>query len=273
MGKNLIFQYWKGESLPMTESFCVPLMEEYAKRIGVDYIFRDNPDFIKTDKPDWVSRHYNCFEPCFNPELYETYDNILYVDCDIGVPEHIDDNIFEIAGNDFDVAMSREIEQEEVRLIQKTFGLCPLETEKKENLDLSIKRVDYYSDEMWIDLVEDFYSIEIPRNDDQCKKLYNSGVVLYTQTGLSKARENWSSIDEYLEVVDPMRPIDFYLADQEYLITMIQKSHMKIHELDNEWNSRVCDYGPLHDCRTPESKFIHIQQRNVTKNELEELVS
>jgi len=273
VGKNLIFQCWKGMNIPTTESLCIPSMKEYAKRIGADYVFRDNPNFIKVNGSEWVSRLYSCFESCLNPE-FEKYDNILYVDCDVGVASHMNDNIFEVVGDDFDIALNREIDQEGERLNQKLFGLCPLETEKKvkENVDIKLREIHYQSDEMWTALVEDFYDIEIPRNDDQCKKLYNSGVVLYTQTGLSKVRENWSSIDEYLDVVEPMRPIDFYLADQEYLIVMIQKSRMKIHELGNEWNSRVCTYGPLYDLRTPESKFIHIQ-KEVTESEFKELVS
>lgn len=251
----------------MTESVCVPLVKEYAERIGADYMFRENPDFIKVDGSEWVSQYYNCLEPCLSSE-FEEYDNILYVDCDVGIPSSVDDNIFEIVGNDFDIAMTREPDQEQARRLQKKSGRL---IQGREDKKLSLREVHYQSDEMWIGLVEDYYDIEISRNDDQCKKLYNAGVILFTKEGMKRAREEWLPIGEYLRVVEPMRPIDFYLADQEYINVMMTKCNMRMHDLDNRWNSRVCDYGPLFDCRTIDTKFIHIQ-KDVNESELKELL-
>ena len=135
MAKNLIYQYWKvadgsrlgthGNELPYTERVCMDLMQKYAKRIGVDYRFDSNPSFaIASDKwSSWVSKYYNCFEPCFNSDIYQDYDNILYVDCDVGVPFFINDNIFEAQGDNFDIAICREGEQEWTRRKQSIDGL------------------------------------------------------------------------------------------------------------------------------------------------------
>lgn len=235
-------------------------MKKYAERIGVDYLFKKNPTFaIAPDKwSKWVSQYYNCFEPCFNPELYENYDNILYVDCDVGVPPFVTENVFEEMGSDFDLCMCREREQEHARLKQSIHGLKELQGPRSAT-PLRLREVHYYSDEKWIDLVENHYDIDVSRNEKGIKKLYNSGVIIYTQQGMKRAREEWLPIDEYLDVVEPMRPTDYYLTDQLYLIAMLDKIEMKVKDLGEDWNSRVCNYGPMYDCRTPTSKFIHVQ--------------
>lgn len=271
MAKNLIYQYWKvadgsrlgthGNELPYTERVCIPLVKKYAERIGADYRFDADPSFaVASDKwSTWVSKYYNCFEPCFNPEVYQDYDNILYVDCDIGIPFFINDNIFEDQGQYFDIAICREREQEWTRRKQSIDGLSKEYNRFRANTPDSLREVHYYSDEKWIELVEKALNTKIRRNEHGLKKLYNSGVVLYTQHGMQKARDKWLPFEEYLDVVEPMRPTDYYLADQEYLNAMIHKSDMVVQEMSEDWNARVCNYGPLYDCRTPTSKFIHVQ--------------
>ena len=78
--KTLIYQYWLGKP-GIAVKAGIENMKAYANQIGADYKFAKNPT--------WGSNHcdipeyYNAFEPIYNPEFYEKYDKILFVDTDV----------------------------------------------------------------------------------------------------------------------------------------------------------------------------------------------
>lgn len=238
--KNLIYQYWDG---PITGG-CragVENMKKYAERIGADYLFEENPKFVTN--LGGYSPHYGAFKPIYTDSFHQ-YDNILFADTDIFTVEGLTKNIFE--GFTADVGICTEPDQPTLR--QKTAG-----------------NITTARDEKWASIVESRWNIKVPRTDEGLMKVYNSGVVLYSNKGLVKAKERFVPFKEYVDMIKASGLMNFYTCDQPYLHAMLQVANMDWIEMDNGWNSYIHYIRQgnqprrINDSRTKDTKFVHIQ--------------
>ena len=246
--KNLIYQYWTvmpGKKLPRAVKVGEKFMSDYAERIGADYKFNLNPTWAK-DKCKFP-QYYNSFEPVFNPEYYEQYDNIMFCDLDIIPVDDLTENPFEQGV--IELGICREKHKEEMRKTQHG-------------------HINTRNDETWARTLKEKYNFDYSRNEKGQMKIWNSGVVLYTQKGMQKARDKWVPFDRYIS--DMQHHGQFYQLDQNYLNAMIHVGKMDYTEMDEGWNSYVHYHGPpnitgkrpVWDCRTENTKMVHVQLRN-----------
>ena len=241
--KNLIYQYWDG---PVRESVRagVNSMKKYADRIGAEYIFEDNPRYIRDRRFGNYSAHYGAFKPVFESP-YNEYDNVLFADTDVFPVDGLTENIFEG--------------------FNSHIGICTEPFQPKQRL-ITLGRITSQSDNKWANMVEDKWGVKMPRTKERLIKVYNTGVVLYSNKGMEHARKNWVKFDEYVNLVKRSGLDSFYTCDQPYLHAMMFVTNMDVIELDNNWNSYV--HGTrdknqpkrrIVDHRTPETKFVHCQ--------------
>lgn len=241
---NLIYQYWDGE-LRVGCKAGVENMKRYATHIGAEYKFEHNPNYF-ANLTEKYSRYYGAFKPIYDPTFHE-YDNVLFADTDIFAVDGLQDNIFE--GFDADVGICSEPMQPTLRL--KTAG-----------------QITSARDEQWATVIENHWHVKMPRTNDGLLQVYNSGVVLYSNAGLEKARDRFIPFKEYIQLMNTHNLITFYSLDQPYLHAMLEVAGMNWVELDNGWNSYIhytkqldINNGErvINDTRTPNTKFVHIQ--------------
>ena len=254
--KNLIYQYWDGNVLIGVKA-GVKNMKAYADRIGADYLFEDNPKYVKNLGS--YSPHYGAFKPVFTPSFYEKYDNILFADTDVFAVDGLTESIFD--GFDADLGICTEPFQPKARRVSPG----SITTER---------------DEIWAKVIETTWNVKMPRTEEGLLKVYNSGVVLYSNKGMAKAREKWIiPFKKYVDIINSTSGlVPFYTCDQPYLHAMLKVANMDYIELDNEWNRYVhylnkegLTRKPVLDPRTENTKFVHIQVRGADHYTAEKL--
>ena len=238
--KNLIYQYWDGDLLPGCRT-GIENMEAYAGRIGSEYLFEHNPRFV-TNLGSY-SPHYGAFKPIYD-ESFHKYDNVLFADTDVFAVEGLAENIFE--GFDADIGICTEPDQPKLRI--NTAG-----------------KITSQCDEKWASIVEAKWGARVPRTAEGLVKVYNSGVVLYSNAGLLKAKERFLPFDEYVGAINGTGLPAFYTCDQPYLHAMLDVANMNWIEMDNGWNSFIhyARQGKeprfVNDTRIKNTKFVHVQ--------------
>lgn len=252
--KNLIYQYWLGNNIPIGAKAGVENMKSYAERIGAEYRFAKNPGWASQYCD--IPQYYNAFEPIYNTEEFEKYDNILFVDADVFAVDDLQENIFdqEIA----EIGICRELHKE----ITRASGLGVN---------------NYKTDQMWNSHLESYYKKSMPLNANGDMKVYNSGVVLYTRKGREKARKNFRPFQEYINLIRMTRLNKFYQIDQNYLHAMLTIADMDVTEMDPGWNTYIHYEGnaaevprPVFDGRDQwNAKFVHVQLRNADNHDAE----
>jgi len=242
--KNLIYQYWDGNLLPGVIAGREN-MKKYAARIGVEYLFEHNPKFV-TNLGKY-SPHYGAFKPVYNEEFH-TYDNVLFADTDVFAVDDLEENIFE--------NFNAEI------------GICTEPHQPQQRAKRTTGIATGVSEEKWASTIKTKWNVDLPRTLQGLLKVYNSGVVLYSNKGLLKAKEKFVPFTEYVNLMNSERFHSFYTGDQNYLNAMLQVLHFDYIELDNGWNCYVHYVGddkikprPVNDMRTKNTKFVHIQLR------------
>lgn len=241
--KNLIYQFWNGE-VPYYAKVSSKMIKSYADYIGADYRFDNNDNFVNDGHS---SEYMNCFRPIHDTSFHD-YDNVLFLDMDIFPVENIKENIFEFENKG--IAMASEIGMPRIRY--KNTGRITAKTE-----------------EAWAKKLHEKYNITLPRDHKKRLLVYNSGVVLYTQDSLVKAKSEFKSISDYQSIVVGMNR--FYSLDQNYLHAMVFSGVVEFTELDPKWNSQIYYNGqgnprPIKDNRTNKTQFVHLQLRG--RNEL-----
>jgi hypothetical protein len=242
--KNLIYQYWLGKPGIAVQA-GIDNMKAYAERIGAEYRFVKDPKWAA--KYCDIPAYYNAFEPVYNKDFWE-YDNILFADTDVFAVEGLEENIF-----DQDVGH---------------IGIC--DEPHKEISHLKTKsHINTASDERWNKLMVDKYGKEMPRNESGNLKIFNSGVVLYTNEGLRHAHDNWVGFQGYINHCRNAGLNKFYSIDQNYLHAMLTIGEMDYTVMHSGWNSYVHYDGDskttpraVIDTRTEETKLVHVQLRN-----------
>jgi hypothetical protein len=235
---NLIYQYWDGKLQPGVTA-SVNAVKKYADRIGSEYIFEHNPRW-QTNLGGY-STHYGAFKPIF--EWGDKYENILFLDADVFPIEGLEENIFD--HKNFDIGICTEPFQPK----QRTITLGKITSER---------------DELWAQRIKKLWDIDVPRTEENLIEVFNTGVVLYSSTGIEKFKSQFISFEEYVKGVSDLT--SFYTCDQPYLHAMLFYKDLNLLQLDAGWNSYVHGTRDIHqptrrlmDWRDENTKFVHCQ--------------
>jgi len=241
--KNIIYQYYDG-----IVNGCVRYSAErfkaYADKIGADYLFEDNPKYV-TNLGQY-SPHYGAFKPVYTDSFHE-YDNVLFVDGDIFPVSDLEENIFD----EFDTEI----------------GICEEWHAPDSRKKYNVAGINNANDEKWVNLVESRWNVKMPRTKSGLPKVFNSGMVLYSNDGLKKARERFIPFNEYVSWIRRNGFPAFYTCDQPYLHAMLEVCEFNWKIMDYKWNSSVhfvpgtSDPRPVIDFRDNKADFVHIQLR------------
>ena len=229
-------------------------MKAYAKLVGADYQFVLNPTFANSrcDKPLF----FHALEPIYNPKIYENYDKVLYIDTDIFTVDGLEENIFDV-----DIG-----------------HIATCDEPHKEISHLTTKNhINTKEDERWNAAIVKEYKKEMLRNAAGNLKIFNAGLVLYSQDGLTQARKNFRPFQEYIDICRKHKLRGFYSDDQNYLECMYQVADIDLTILDNGWNSYVhwdehldkTKPRPIVDTRTENTKFVHVQLKGANDKDAE----
>ena len=240
---NLIYQYWLGKPGIAVQA-GIDNMRAYAERIGAEYRFVKDPRWAGgvCDIP----AYYNAFEPIYNEDFWK-YDNVMFADTDVFAVEGLEENVFD-----------QDIEY---------IGIC--DEPHKEISHLKTKsHINTRNDEIWAKLMKEQYGYDMPRNEAGNLKIYNSGVVVYTNKGLRRAYDRFVGFQGYINNVRRAGLPKFYSIDQNYLHAMLLVGEMNHTTMHNGWNSYVHFDGDskttphaVIDTRTEETKLVHVQLR------------
>lgn len=248
--RTLIYQYWRGE-LPLYAQISKKMFETYAREIGADYLFDKDPEFF----PPKYANYYHSLRPVFDDKFHE-YDKILYVDMDILISQKLEANVFDIELEH--IAMVEEEHQPELREFAKG-------------------KINSKNDQKWAKLASLFWGIEVARDEHNRPKVYNSGVVLFSNSGLKKAKETFLSIPKYTWAMRLALLPRFYRLDQNYFGVCAFSKGMNLTVMDQSWNTQVHYVHTregdktLYDARSQDTKFIHLQvagRKNMSEKEI-----
>lgn len=243
--KNLIYQYWDGNLTPGCIAGTVN-MKKYADQIGATYLFEHNPKFVTN--LGRYSPHYGAFKPIYTESFHE-YDNVLFLDTDVFAVDGLEESIFDNFTADI--------------------GICTEPFQPLQRLNIG-GLLTSDSDEQWAAAIKSQWNVDMPRTPEGLLQVYNSGVVMYSNKGLVKAKEKFIPFIEYVNLINSKKLKTFYTADQNYIHAMLQVASMDYIELDNGWNSFIHPYHvdvskvntAINDSRTKETKFVHIQLKS-----------
>jgi lipopolysaccharide biosynthesis glycosyltransferase len=259
--KCIIYQYWDGVETSGNIA-GVELMKEYSDRIGVDHLYEHNPKF-QTNLGAY-SPHYGSFKPIFTESFYD-YDYVLFTDTDVVPVNNLEENIFEeFAETNAELGICEEWNAPEIRLKHTIAG------------------INNANDEKWVRMIEENFQVEMPRTNNGLPRIYNSGVVVYSNDGMLKAKNNFIDFSKYISMVKSINLPAFYTCDQPYLHSMLEASKLNWITMDYKWNSSV-HYDPssrqsprkVNDLRN-NSNFVHIQLNgadNFNKDQINEVVN
>ena len=235
--KNLIYQFWSGD-VPYYAKASAKKIKEYSNYIGADHKVYFNDNFVKSEN----GHYHNCFRPILDTSFHE-YDNVLFLDMDIFPVDGIKENIFEtdVSG----IGMVEEWHQPEIRY--------------SSNGPISGR-----NDEEWAKRVKKYYNVDLPRNEKNRLKVFNSGVVYYTKQALEIAYKKFPGLNDYQDKMKGMNR--FYSLDQNYIGAMVFLGYTEFTQLDNKWNSQIHFQGegnprPIHSNITNDTQLVHIQLR------------
>lgn len=241
--KNLIYQYWYGSSPRASALAGKENMKEYADMIGAEYKFETDPPFYGPSC-NGLERKYSACRPIHDDSFLE-YDNILYVDLDVFVTDRCNENIFE-----------QDI---------KHIGICeePLQPYLR-TLDSSAnKSISNKSDNKLSDALKEKYNKDLFRDSKNRPRVFNSGVVLFTNAGLVEARKKFVPFGEHIQYLQSKGLPKFYWSDQNYYRSMMQVSGVDFKIMDYKWNSQIHyvrgEELLVADGRTDETNFVHVQ--------------
>ena len=244
--KNLIYQFWDSRpenrtSLPMVVATRKNI-KAYADRIGAEYLFEENPDLLINHK---LGKYFSALNPIFREEFHE-YDNVLFLDADIFAVEDLEESIFE----GFDAEL----------------GMCTEPLQPKLRANTKVGMLNGQQEELFGRSVENKWNITLPRNEEGLLKVFNGGVVLYSNDGMRKAKETFMPIKEYMDFIYSVKGLlEFYAADQNYIQVAMHHSKMNYIEMSGDWNNLITYHERNHtrviDDKNENTKFVHIQFR------------
>ena len=242
--KNLIYQFWDSRedgqrvNLPGVAASWKSI-KQYADRIGADHIVEKNPERLHKLHS---SLYYGTFNPVFRDEFLE-YDNVLFLDSDIHAVDGLEEDIFDGFAADI--------------------GICTEPLQPKLRARTKVGLVNIQQDELWAKHVEEKWNVTLPRTEEGFLKVYNTGMVMYSNQGMINARRKLLPFDEYINYVLSIEGLlPFYAADQNYLHAALFTSNINFVEMDNGWNTLVTVHERNHQRiifdRDANTKLVHV---------------
>ncbi|MDD8023174.1 MAG: hypothetical protein PHX82_08715 [Paracoccaceae bacterium] len=234
----LVFQYWNGVRPPYTYA-SEEAFRAYAAQIGADYYLSDG----RVSFPCFHKRYFGALLPLF-AKSFRDYDYVLYVDMDVIPVSGLTANVFEGARGD--LMLVEEAEQPMLREEMKG-------------------RINGANDRKWARVIKRFWGVEVAADVEGRPKVFNPGVVVYSQAGMKRLRKVLPSVLLYQLVMKLARMPRFYCLDQNYLNAFLRSPKVDFAPLGPEWNSQVTQWADrrgtvhLNDSRTGETKFVHLQ--------------
>ena len=214
--KNLIYQYYipyeagdadiGGVNMPDWAAAGSRSARTYAKHCGADYML-SHDRFYKHLDPRLDSLRL------FYDPRFEKYDNILCLDLDMLISTY--DNIFDIKIND--VAMVHE-------LGVHTGGPSGW-MRNVMDVPLSQRGIIAYGKHLW------GHGWNFPQSSLYPKERFrylNGGLQMWSATGRFKAREHFTSVDDYV--------MHTRYTEQMYVNLQLSQSVFNVTELDTSWN-------------------------------------
>lgn len=200
--KKLIFQYYSGSRvLPGWADESIKRFKYYAKKYGADYMFTPESTYSP-------GCYYFEHLRLVYDDRFKIYDQILYVDVDV-IVDRFDENIFEQPINDI--------------------GMVPEYKAPGMNANPVFTLDSYHA--TYRDLTKKFdLPIVKPKSVSADYLMFNSGVMLWTQAGLQKARSSFMDWKKWHDRV----PGQFGL-DQPFINGQVTK-HLDYTELPLKWN-------------------------------------
>lgn len=247
--KTLIYQYWYGPKMENAARYGKKLMSNYAKQIGADYRFDRDPKFFENICEQAVS--FSALMPVFNEDFHK-YDAVLTLDMDIFPVEGLQENIFDIDFGEMGICQEAHMAQ-----IKKKYRS-------------STSDRGYGAHVAWSKRMKSLYGIDMPKDELGLYKIYNSGLVLYSKEGMRKAKERFIHPQKFINQFKPhFKPVLFW-RDQAYTHAMFVTAGLNTREVDTAWNSQIhwltgtkkdpqTGKRPVIDCRTENTKFVHVQ--------------
>ena len=251
--KSIVYQCWVGPMRSGVEASKAN-MEEYCARIGADYRFDHNPHIAS--KLCDVPIYYEPFNMLVDP-AFEEYDKVAAVDMDVFAVDGLTESLFDVPCGEI--------------------GICtePYQPDYRASLHGHICKD---KDELWAKIIKQKWGADMPRTEKGLLKVYNTGVVVFSKDGLRKAKEKFVPFQQYIDLMRTPRLSKFYTLAQDYVHAMLEVAHMAYVEMDNGWNSYVHYIGdpaevprPVNDCRTKDTRFVHIQLRGADDYDAEKL--
>jgi len=236
---NLIYQFWTG-NVPFYARESSKAIQAYAEMVGAEYRFDDNPKKLNVPNAEYL----NCFRPILD-ESFHKYEKVLFLDMDIFPREGITENIFDLTVNGI--------------------GICE-EPQQPDLRESASGAINSKADNRWAELLKKHWGIEHPRDAKGRCRVFNSGVVMYTQEAMKSARNKFIDFNEYTAAMSGMHR--FYALDQNYLCANLFGNKVNWTVMPTDWNTQIHYIGnpnekprPIYDVRNENTKFVHIQLR------------
>jgi len=241
--KNIIYQYWQGDMKPGVKE-STRLIKEYADKIGAEYRFDHN--ITIAGKVVNVPIYYEPANPLVD-KSFDKYDNVALIDIDVFPVEDLSENIFDQLNGE-DAGICTEPSQPFFRQVYNVAGITNA------------------NDTRWTNLLKEVWGIEYSYDKEGRPKVFNTGVVVISKTGLQKMKTTWASFQDYVNYMGVNRFPKFYMLFQDYFSAFIHKNNFKFKELPNSWNCYMHKLGShpnasVNDTRTEDAKLVHIMFR------------
>lgn len=241
--KNIIYQYWQGDMKPGVKE-STRLIKEYADRIGAEYRFDHNVTIA--GKVVNVPIYYEPANPLVD-KSFDKYDNVALIDIDVFPVEDLSENIFDQLNGE-DAGICTEPAQPFFRQVYNVAGITNA------------------NDTRWTNLLKEVWGIEYSYDKEGRPKVFNTGVVVISKTGLQKMKTTWASFQDYVNYMGVNGFPKFYRLFQDYFSAFIHKNNFTFKELPNSWNCYMHKLGShpnasVNDTRTEDAKLVHIMFR------------
>ena len=237
--KNLVYQYYipyemndkdmGGVDLPEWAHAGKRSAQTYAKHCGAEYMLDHTRYF------EHIDPRLDSIKIVFDPK-FDKYDTILSMDLDMLISTH--DNIFRLLDSDSDIAMVHE-------LGVHTGGPSGWLRRVMEP-PLYARGIIAYGKHLfgkdWM------FPKSILYPNERCRYL-NGGIQLWTKKGRLKAREIFTSVDDYV--------LHTRYTEQMYINLQLSQPEFNVTELDTEWNRMPYQWVN----KQPDGKINHFLAR------------
>ena len=200
--KTAIFQYYISSGpLPKWVEISSTKFKKYAEAHNADYIFSDTSMFSKGNV------HFEQLRVVYD-DIFEQYDRVLYADVDI-IPENFSENIFE--EDIIDIGMVPEYQ---------TTGMNTAPWYMLPGIEVKYKH-----------LAKKFnIPVLKPKTVQAPYLMFNSGILLWTKSGIIKARKSFLDWNKWANAGNHLMNLD-----QGYSTSQVTK-HLDYTELNLKWN-------------------------------------